>query len=171
MASLSESLFYVLSNEGKIFTNDPQDNGGATKFGITQNLYSEFLERSASIEDIKAINTDIASRVYYKMFWKPLGLDSVTDQSKATAIFDLSINMGKVRVVKGVQRIVGATVDGHIGPLTISAINNFNKNILLEELSIFALGIYEGIVIKYPDQIKFINGWRNRAERIRSLKE
>ena len=55
----------VLEAEGG-FVNDPDDKGGATNFGVTQQSYSNFLGSPASVDDVRNMTRDEAKECYKK---------------------------------------------------------------------------------------------------------
>ena len=66
-------------------------------------------------------------------------------------------------------------VDGKIGPVTISEINNSNPKTLLSKLIEERENYYKSLVDKNPKLKKFLNGWLNRINEtnkyINNLKE
>ena len=50
--SFEDIIKVVLHAEGG-FVNDPDDKGGATNHGVTQQSYSKFLGREATIDDVR----------------------------------------------------------------------------------------------------------------------
>ncbi len=54
-ASFDTAILFVLGNEGG-FSNVAADGGGPTMFGITQDEYSRFLGRLASVADVQRMS-------------------------------------------------------------------------------------------------------------------
>ena len=108
-----------LRHEGG-FVNHPNDPGGATNKGITIVTFRRYIKPNGTIADLKELTTDQAIVVYKRQYWDtvvgdllPTGVD--------LAVYDFGINSGPSRAIKTLQKIVGTTVDGRIGPATISA--------------------------------------------------
>lgn len=101
----------LLSHEGAI-SNNKNDKGGLTKYGISQRSYPNLDIRNLSVADCKAI--------YLRDYWKPAGCDSVPP-AIAFDLFDMAVNSGVARAVKTLQRTVGTAEDGKLGPLTLAA--------------------------------------------------
>lgn len=162
---------YLKENEGD-FSNDTNDSGGPTMKGITLEEYSRWLQRPISIEELKKIPEDHVQRIYFQWYWTPMGLNHVINSDVACAIFDQGVNRGVRTTILAVQKIVGVKADGHIGPITINAINSFKDGPakLIEEISAQAEGAYKQIVARKPSQIVFLKGWLNRAKRLLKLK-
>ena len=120
------SLKAVLRHEGG-FVHHPADPGGATNKGITLATYSKFLGREASVDELKAILDRQVEAIYGMEYWSkvrgddlPAGLDYV--------VFDMAVNSGPGRAVKLLQRIVGATPDGVIGPATLRLVQAWYRD-------------------------------------------
>lgn len=101
----------VLGHEGG-HVNDPRDPGGETKFGISKRAYPQ--------EKIAALTLARAKEIYRRDYWGPAGCDAVPDQAKLH-LFDLAVNSGVKTAVKLLQRAVGETADGVLGPRTLAA--------------------------------------------------
>lgn len=103
----------LIGHEGG-YVNNPADPGGETKFGISRRAYP--------LEDIKAMTLDRAKALYLRDYWGPAGCDAVPDGIKFD-LFDMAVNSGPVTAIKTLQRAVGTTPDGLLGPLTLQAVN------------------------------------------------
>lgn len=167
MSDFQKALKFTLVNEGG-YSNIPADHGGATNFGITQHDYQRFLGRPVSIQEMRNMTVEQAGAVYEKFYWLPLGLDKVEHTGVATAIFDTSVLRG-VGFASKVQRMVGTIQDGHVGPVTLAAINAHNPKDLIEKIIANCEAFYESIVAHNHSQHIFLRGWLARAERLRIL--
>lgn len=116
MADFNKSIEPILLREGgSKITNDPDDAGGLTKFGISK--------RSYPAEDIRNLTIDRAKAIYKRDFWDKIGGDSLKDQAIADLLVDSAVNEGVVPAVKRAQTIVGLPQTGHITPELISKLN------------------------------------------------
>jgi lysozyme family protein len=115
-------MVFVWPEEGG-FSNDPQDHGGPTNLGVTEpDLVRAGMP--ATIDDIKALTKPIAaSRIYRPFYWNAMHCDELP-RGVDLCVFDLGINAGIHEAAKLLQRDVGVTTDGVIGPLTIAAVKN-----------------------------------------------
>ncbi|HRH28260.1 MAG TPA: glycosyl hydrolase 108 family protein [Aquabacterium sp.] len=104
----------LIGHEGG-YVNDPRDPGGETKFGISK--------RSYPAEDIKGLTLERAKAIYRRDFWGVAGCDAVPDAMKFD-LFDMAVNSGPVTAIKTLQRSVGVTPDGLLGPITLQALNS-----------------------------------------------
>lgn len=152
----------VLKWEGTKFTDDPRDNGGATKFGITQNTLSTFLGRSASKDEVKNLTLEKAGEIYRKKYWNTIQGDKLPE-GVALMMFDGSVNHGTKIMVEFLQRILKINVDGDFGNKTLEAVNNFENyfNLVLS-LSNLRRDRYKN----HEDFDRFGKGWINRLNDI-----
>jgi len=151
MAEFDIAIKKVLASEGG-YSNDPDDHGGATRWGISQKSFPDI--------DIKNLTLDAAKQIYHQCYWEKIRGDQIENQLLCDKIFDLSVNIGISRITKMVQRIVGTEPDGIMGPKTIHAINAYDPKELLEKIRQAARQYYDSL-----HQPKFIHGWLLRLAR------
>ncbi|RYF48172.1 MAG: hypothetical protein EOO38_10690, partial [Cytophagaceae bacterium] len=166
MAVFELALAYVLANEGSTVTDDPQDHGGLTRYGVTQATLSAYLNRAAVPAEVHALTPGIAAQVYKKLYWTPIKAELIEDQAVATVLLDLSVLCGPSAAVKMLQAVLAIKIDGVVGPITLAAINKANKQTILQGLSLKACGYFSAIVVRDPTQVKFLPGWQIRAHKI-----
>jgi len=164
MAEFVPAFNHTVGVEGG-YVNDPDDPGGETKYGISKRSYPDL--------DIKNLDINDASVIYFKDFWKRLNLDQVNNQTIAAEVFDTAVNCGRFKAAEILQRslnMVGGypgkrlSVDGKIGPKTIQAINNCRyPEALLKCLNGFQFEHYYQIVKRDISQRKWFRGWLRRV--------
>lgn len=106
----------LIDHEGG-YVNDPQDPGGETNWGISKRSYPNL--------DIKNITRDEAKAIYFVDYWKRSGADKY-DAAIGYQVFDAAVNSGIENSVRFLQRAVDVADDGHVGPITLSAINKMS---------------------------------------------
>lgn len=161
----------VLKHEG-FFSNDPDDPGGATKYGISL----RYLKKSGKgdfdndgdvdIDDIKKMSIEDAKRLYKKDWWDKYRYKNISSLFIATKVLDLSVNMGAHQAHQLLQRAVWAVDkkaysikdDGILGDITLSKVDTLNDYVLLPAFRAEAAGFYRSL-----NRTKFIRGWLNRA--------
>ena len=160
MDKLFEQAFnYLLLFEGG-FSDDKNDKGGITKFGISERSYPNI--------DITQLTLEEAKNIYYEDFWLKNKCNRVTYAKVAIKLFDISVNTGLKVAARILQRAVRASgimlnEDGIIGERTIHSVNKIDGEILLSALKSEIAGYYR-IIITKNDRLKvFENGWLNRA--------
>ena len=134
------ALKFVLAREGG-FVNDPDDRGGATNKGITQNTYNSWLKSHGKpSKDVKNITDTEVKEIYYKNYWLAAGCDKMTSKF-AVVCFDPAVNMGVSRV----DEFLKAAKWIDLNEFYLARIRKYNE---------FA---------KNQTQRKFLNGWLNRV--------
>ncbi len=121
-------LAFTLAQEGG-WADNPADPGGATMAGLTMPDLLHW-NREATPADLRAMPADLVSALYRALYWQPVrgwdlwpGLDLLT--------FDAAVNTGVGTAVKQLQRRLGVTVDGGLGPVTAAAAAKYPNHALL----------------------------------------
>ena len=119
MSNYEKCLEIILHHEGG-YVNHPKDPGGETNLGVTKRVYEEW----GGTKDMKDLTVEDVAPIYQKNYWNrvrgddlPAGLD--------LCVFDFGVNAGTGRSATFLQRLVGTTVDGGIGPATLRAVNAY----------------------------------------------
>lgn len=118
--NFAPSLAKVLKHEGG-YVNNPKDPGGATNKGVTQSVYDAWRsDRGLPRRPVAQLGNDELPLIYRGRFWDPvrgnelpIGVDYV--------VFDGSVNSGPSQSAKWLQRALGVTADGKVGPVTVTA--------------------------------------------------
>lgn len=126
-------------NEKNILSDDPNDAGGLTKYGISQRAFPN--------EDIKNLSLERAKQLTKIYYWNPTNLDQIESQEVANSLLDYFFHSGTDEVFKVQGLLVnrfgknldptGKTdgIDGQLGPITAGAINSINPNLFGIELN------------------------------------
>lgn len=105
----------LLGHEGD-FSDHPDDPGGKTCFGIT-----EAVARQAGYTgSMRELPVDLAKRIYLERYWKPVRADDLPPGIRYV-MFDGAVNSGPAQATLWLQRALGVTADGVIGPKTMAA--------------------------------------------------
>ena len=95
--TFKQGLKFVLKWEGG-YVNNPNDKGGATNKGITQNTYNSWLKsQGKASKDVRNITDSEVEQIYYKNYWLAAGCDKMS-KDFALLAFDTAVNMGVSRV-------------------------------------------------------------------------
>jgi len=154
MANFLLVIDKTLENEG-LLSNDPNDTGKLTKYGISQKAYPN--------EDIQNLTLERAKELYKRDYWDKIKGDSIYDQTIAESIFDFAVNSGVGTSSKLSQRVIGVQDDGIIGANTIASLNSFNEKLFIPLFTIEKIKRYRDICLKNSDQKKFFFGWVVRS--------
>lgn len=117
-------LQQVLKYEGG-YVNHPQDPGGPTNKGVTQDVYDGWRKaHNQPTQSVKNISMDEVQGIYRQLYWDKIRGDDLP-AGVDMAVFDFAVNSGVSRASKYLQAIVGAPQDGIIGPQTIQATKDY----------------------------------------------
>lgn len=158
MADFKKAFALVVLAEGDKFTNDPHDNGGPTRYGVTQKTLSAFLGRQATIEDVQNLKIETAEQVYKLIFWDKMHGD-VLPWALALLCFDAAIMSGPQRAVGWMQLAVGALQDGMAGPATLKACNAADLSVAVPRMVTARLMFLK----QHEDFAIYGSGWYNRV--------
>lgn len=112
----------TLGHEG-VYTNDPHDPGGETKWGISKRAYPNLI--------ISALTEEDARNIYKRDFWDKISLDKLPE-SVVYQLFDFAVNSGIETAIRYFQRALGIADDGYWGPISQDAANRaFESDMLL----------------------------------------
>jgi lysozyme family protein len=126
------SLNQVLVHEGG-FSNHKADPGGATNKGITIATFRKWVKRDGTVDDLKNISSADVAKVYRKHYWDKVRGDDLPS-GVDYAVFDYAVNSGPGRAAKALQSVVGAKLDGAIGPETIGKASALNPSVVVNRL-------------------------------------
>jgi lysozyme family protein len=162
MARFEDAIEVILAHEGGYCCN-PADAGGATNWGIS----SRFLATHGLNIDPKTMTRESAVNLYRMFFWSTI-YDQIQDQTLATKIFDMAVNMGPSRahqILQSALNFLGETlgVDGQIGRLTMAAIARHAPDYIVRAIKGKQADFYRSLVEKNPSQGVFLKGWLRRA--------
>ena len=173
----------LLDREGG-YVNHPADQGGPTRFGITEAVARAHGYRGA-IRDLPEAE---ARAIYRRIYWLRPGLDAVADHAPAIAaeLFDTGVNMGPAVAITFLQRALTAlnrggsdyadiVPDGKVGAATLAALERFlgvrgkpqGERILLRALEALQGERYLRLAERRPANEAFLYGWL--ANRLGSL--
>lgn len=77
------------------YANNPNDPGGATNMGVTQNTYNAWLILQGKLpQDVKNITPAEVHKIFYENYWKAVGADTTASEALAIVMFDTAILCG-----------------------------------------------------------------------------
>jgi lysozyme family protein len=156
----------VLKHEGG-FTNNPNDRGGPTNFGITAADYGRWLNKGApaTADEVKAMDVSVARAIYQKSYVKDPQFDLINDDKLRLILVDSGVLHGVKRATIWLQLSLGmAQPNGRIGTEELAALSNHKDPGKLPRLVLaHRFQAIAEIVKNKPTQIVFLLGWINRA--------
>ena len=163
--NIQSSLKHVLVHEGG-YVDHPQDPGGATNKGVTLAVFQHFFGSSMGKDDLRAITDEQLEIIYKTGYWDKCRCDDLPN-GVDYVVFDQAVNSGPGRSAKWLQQVIGATVDGGIGPKTIAAalqsVPEQVINEMCDERLAFLRRIKNGALWE-----TFGRGWQHRVEDVRT---
>ena len=136
MAKLLPALEATLKKEG-FYSNDPQDAGGETIWGIARNMHKEWrgweivdeFRRATGFPVILKENKELLAlrdSFYEHEFWEKIKGAYIINQEAANDLFDKAVNMGVKQSVILCQRSLGITESGVMNDGTLNQLNEAN---------------------------------------------
>ena len=148
----------ILHHEGG-YVNHPKDPGGETNLGVTKKVYQEH----GGTKDMKDLTIEDVEPIYRKNYWDKCRCDDLPS-GLDLCVFDFAVNAGPGRAAKFLQRMIGTTVDGGIGPMTLAKVNEYVKENTIEE----TVEKYQSMRQEYYESLStfetFGRGWTRRVE-------
>ena len=145
--NFDDAFTRLLGNEGG-YTNNPNDPGGETNWGISKRSYPDV--------DIKNLTQEGAKAIYLRDFWNPIG-----DAHPAIKfqVFDFAVNSGIQTAIRKLQAAIGVADDGHWGPASAAALAAMDVNDVLMRFMAQRLRFW----VKCTAWPTMGGGWANRA--------
>ncbi|SFN75500.1 Predicted Peptidoglycan domain-containing protein [Roseovarius lutimaris] len=128
MQTVTEIAKEIVAREGG-YVNDPDDPGGATKFGVTIHTLRRLgldLTQDGVVDqrDVRALTRADAVEIFVDHYYHRPGIARLPDPLQAS-VFDMYVNAGAnaVKILQRLMRDMGqeADIDGVIGPQTVRA--------------------------------------------------
>jgi len=154
--NFDKCLEMLLSHEGG-FVNHPEDPGGITNLGVTKKVYDEWTGSESTEQEMRDLTPEDVAPIYKKNYWDRVKGDSLPS-GLDWACFDWCVNSGSGRPAKAVQRAVGATQDGAIGPQTLGLIMEKDP----EEIINYVYGVRQDFYKSLKTFETFGRGWTRR---------
>ena len=111
-ALVAKWLERIIGHEGG-YSNDPEDSGGETKWGISKRSYPQLNIADLTVEE--------AAIIYQFDYLQPLEADKFRD-GVVFQLLDFAVNSGVETAKRILQREIDVADDGIIGPVTREAL-------------------------------------------------
>lgn len=155
--SIDDILDDILRREGG-YTDHPSDRGGCTNWGITLTALEAHRGHPVTCDDLKRLHSSEAKDIYRRLYIESPGLDQLNTKLSALMI-DFGVHSGPRTAIKALQKVVGVTTDGILGPATLRAMRELTER----EVYMGVLrqrGLYLARVLQRdPSQRAFAAGW------------
>lgn len=145
--------------------DDIHDPGGRTSRGIIQSEYDAYRRHHGkAMRDVWSASDDEVRDIYRTEYWNVMRCDDLPP-GVDYAVFDYGVNSGIVRAAKELQRVVGTSQDGQIGPKTIAATHAAAAGSYIDLMCDHRLAYLETL----PTWKRYGRGWTTRVQDVRSL--
>ena len=132
------------------YSNDKNDPGGETNFGISKKAYPNI--------GIKYLNEKQAKDIYYNDYWLKCKCHKLPGPI-AIFLFDTSINIGQTKAIKILQKASNVKRDGIIGPITLASIKSRGNMQIIKKMAMLRIMFY----MRLSNFNKYGNGWLQRT--------
>ena len=163
MSSLTTAIGFVLGEEGG-FQKRADDPGNwvdgklvGTKYGIAAKYHPH--------EDIPGLTRQRAISIYEHDYWAPARCDGLP-AGLALMHMDAAVNIGVGGAAHLLQRALGVTDDGVIGPQTLGAAATCDEAAAIRDYAVERLIYYARLVTDHNRQ-RDAKGWALRTRRAR----
>jgi lysozyme family protein len=110
--------------------DDPLDPGGRTSRGIIQREYNAWRElQYEAPKDVWTASEEEIETIYRTQYWLPYG--DLLPRGADYQFFDMNVNHGLVNATRIMQRALGVIPDGHIGVVTMGALQKADPKTLV----------------------------------------
>ena len=147
MSDFDRAFDLMMESEGG-YSDDKNDPGGETNFGISKRAYPK--------EDVRFLTLERAKEIYRLDYWDAIRADDLPYPINIL-IFDAAVNQGKKAAVRMLQEALKIKQDGVIGQQTIKAAVAASDAVCTDYLSIRA--------VRYANTAnfwRFGRGWMSR---------
>ncbi|WBL32531.1 holin-associated N-acetylmuramidase [Sinirhodobacter sp. HNIBRBA609] len=181
MKSVTEIATEIVAREGG-YVNDPDDPGGATKYGVTigtmQRLEIDLTgDGRVTGADLRALSREKAVEIFVQHYYEGPGLARLPEVLRAS-VFDMYVNAGAnaIRLLQGLLTRMGhaVAVDGVLGPQTLAAAQaaaDSAPDLIADAYGIARRNYYYQLADRRPASRKYATtrkgakgGWILRAE-------
>jgi len=170
----------LIAVEGSAFTDDPDDSGGPTKYGVTARALGRFRGTHVTKFDVQALTEPEAREVYRYLYVREPGFDFILKINEAVGVelVDTGVNCGPAIAAEFLQRCLNALnrrerdypdieVDRDVGPATERALRAYlakrgddeGEAVLVRALNCLQGARYIALAEGRPKDEAFVFGW------------
>lgn len=143
----------VVRRDGTIITeNVAGDSGGLTFAGIDKASHPHFPYSNPQPEDVVSAYKEDWDGVKGSELPAPVGF----------VVANFAVNMGRGEAIRLLQKAIGTTVDGDLGPETLKAAKSNGSPFLVSLAIISEADAHYKQLARNPRLEKFLAGWLNR---------
>ena len=159
MGTIDKIIDAVIEREGGAkATNDPNDPGGRTQYGISEKSNPE------AWKDGK-VTSEEAREIYRRKYVEFPGFHRIPDSHARVReqLIDFGVHSGPGVAIQNLQEVLGIKVDGQFGPKSLAALVAADPRSVNNKLVVERLKLVGRVVQKNPKQLDKLVGFINRA--------
>ena len=150
----------LLRHEGG-FVFLASDPGGMTNLGVTKGMWEKYVDREVDEKEMRELTPAKVTPFYKTRYWDAIHGDDLP-AGVDYCVFDTCVNSGPGRATKILQDALGVTIDGVLGPATLSAVAKHHTAPLISAYTTARLDFLK----KLPRWDTFGKGWKKRVEEV-----
>jgi len=154
-----------------VVSDRKHDRGGSTHFGVTLRLFSAYMGREMTVDQLKALTKAQAIDILFDEFCFKPKLHAIHDARVKLCAVDYAIHSGPAHAIKSLQwalQFSVADTDGEFGAQTQAALNAADPADIHRRMLAYRLRFLARLVSKDPTQADHI-GWWNRIANLMEL--
>ena len=128
-------------------------------------MYSTFRRTAgAALRPVRSIDSAEVRTIYHDQYWVAVRGDDLWT-GLDLCVLDEAVNSGPVRSIKDLQAVLGVAVDGHLGMITLQALNGINDRVaFINKLCDYRLSFLRRLTTFRW----FGKGWVSRNKQVRA---
>lgn len=152
----------LIAHEGG-FSNQPNDHGGATNFGITSRDLGIWrgLGRPATLAEVQKLSIEDARKIYRQRYLPPFA--AIASPEIRAQLVDIGVLQGTTTALRMLQTVLGVPVDGIVGDRTRAALAMTPWRTVNDLLVAHRCKALVTIVDHDASQNVFLHGWIRRS--------
>lgn len=159
------SIDRILLSEGSEYTNDPEDPGGPTRWGVTLTDVRQFIKKNATAADVKKLTRAQAVEIFGDKYWDVIRADDLPSGLDFTAA-DYSVNSGFGRAGRVLRQILGLpTNDWHVTQDVLDAIKGRAPTALIRAMN----AERSAFLHRLATCPRFCGGWDKRVRSVNAI--
>lgn len=163
-SNVAQSIGYILKSEGG-YTNDPQDPGGPTNWGITIYDVRLYVKKNATAADVRALSKDQAIKIYESKYWDALASDDLPSGLDYTAV-DYGVNSGVGRSGRVLRRVLRLpTDDWHVTDEVMTALKKRALTAVIRQVN----DERSAFLHRLATCPRFCGGWDRRVASVKAI--
>ena len=151
--TFDQAFQQLLGHEGG-YSDNKADPGGATMWGVTERV----ARAHGYTGHMRDLPVALAKQIYRASYWDAVRADELPAPVRYS-VFDAAVNSGVGQSVKWLQRALGVSDDGAIGPKTLAAAQAADGQVLKAKM----LGARLQFMTDLATWPSFGRGWARRV--------